>query len=106
MPYDVPDQTGWTSGHGPGWAAYKVGADVRRHEAWGLGSYCYFAIDHRNTHVVAARAFEAPETPGVRLHSLVTVSLGGNGTIRHIVNDSGAPTEATGAAAMTLRSWP
>ena len=106
MPYDVPDQTGWTSGHGPDWAAYKVGADVRRHEAWGLGSYCYFAIDHRNTHVVAARAFEAPETPGVRLHSLVTVSLGGNGTIRHIVNDSGAPTEATGAAAMTLRSWP
>jgi len=106
MPYDVPDQAGWTSGHGQGWAAYKVGADVRRHEAWGLGSYCYFAIDHRNTHVVAARAFEAPETPGVRLHNLVTVSLGGNGTIRHIVNDSGASTEASGAAAMTLRSWP
>jgi hypothetical protein len=106
MPYDVPDQAGWTSGHGEGWAAYKVGADVRRHEAWGLGSYCYFAIDHRNTHVVAARAFEAPETPGVRLHSLVTVSLGGNGTIRHIVNDRGASTEATGATAMTLRAWP
>ncbi|MFL6680497.1 MAG: hypothetical protein ACJ8IK_19325 [Burkholderiaceae bacterium] len=106
MPYDVPDQAGWTSGHGEGWAAYKVGADVRRHEAWGLGSYCYFAIDHRNTHVVAAHAFEAPETPGVRLHSLVTVSLGGNGTIRHIVDDAGPSTETTGAAAMTLRTWP
>ncbi|MBW8758008.1 MAG: hypothetical protein JF586_10400, partial [Burkholderiales bacterium] len=72
----------------------------------GLGSYCYFAIDHRDTHVVAARAFEVPATPGVRLHSLVTVSLGGNGTIRHIVNDSGPSTEPAGAAAMTLRAWP
>jgi len=106
MPYDVPDQAGWTSGHGEGWAAYKVGADVKRHEAWGLGSYCYFAIDHQNTHIVAARAFEVPETPGVRLHSLVTVSLGGNGTIRHIVNDSGPSTEPAGATAMTLRAWP
>ena len=106
MPYDVPDQAGWTSGRGEGWAAYKVGDDVKRHEAWGLGSYCYFAIDHQNTHVVAARAFEVPTTPGVRLHSLVTVSLGGNGTISHIVNDSGAPTEPAGATAMTLRHWP
>jgi hypothetical protein len=106
MPYDVPDQAGWTSGRGEGWAAYKVGAHVKRHEAWGLGSYCYFAIDHQNTHIVAARAFEAPETPGVRLHSLVTVSLGGNGTIRHIVNDSGPSTQPTGATAMTLRAWP
>jgi len=106
MPYDVPEQAGWTSGHGEGWAAYKVGASVKNHEAWGLGSYCYFAIDHRDTHVVAARAFEVPATPGVRLHSLVTVSLGGNGTIRHIVNDSGPSTEPAGAAAMTLRAWP
>ena len=106
MPYDVPDQAGWTSGHGQGWAAYKVGADVKRHEAWGLGSYCYFAIDHQNTHIVAARAFEVPEAPGVRLHSLVTVSLGGNGTITHIVNDSGPPTQPTGATAMNLRAYP
>jgi len=106
MPYDVPDQAGWTSGHGEGWAAYKVGADVRRHEAWGLGSYCYFTLDGQDTHVVAARAFEVPETPGVRLHSLVTVSLGGHGTIRHIVNDSGPSTEPSGATAMTLQSWP
>ena len=106
MPYDVPDQAGWSSGHGEGWAAYKVGADVKRHEAWGLGSYCYFAIDRQNTHVVAARAFEVPESSGVHLHSLVTVSLGGNGTIRHIVNDDGETTQSTGATAMNLRAWP
>jgi len=105
MPYDVPDQAGWTSGRGEGWAAYKVGDDVRRHEAWGLGSYCYFAIDRRNTHVVAARAFEVPDAAGVRLHSLVTVSLGGNGTIRHVVNDSGPSTEPAGATAINVREY-
>ena len=106
MPYDVPAQAAWTSGRGDGWAAYKVGAGVKAHEAWGLGSYCFFNIAGANTHVVAAHAFEVPETPGVRLHSLVTVSLGGNGRIRHIVNDSGPPTQASGATGMNLVAYP
>ena len=106
MPYDVPDQARWTSGRGPGWAAYKVGADVKRHEAWGLGSYCFFNIGGTNTHVVAARAFEVPDRPGVRLHDAVTVSLGGNGTIAHVVNDSGGATLPTGATAVNLVSYP
>ena len=106
MPYDVPDQAQWTSGHGEGWAAYKVGAIVKRHEAWGLGSYCFFNIDGRNTHVNAARAFEVPEAPGVRLHDVVTVSLGGNGSIAHVVNESGGATRPTGATAVNLVSYP
>ena len=106
MPYDVPAQAAWTSGRGDGWAAYKVGTGVKAHEAWGLGSYCFFNIAGANTHVVAAHAFEVPETPGVRLHSLVTVSLGGNGRIRHIVNDSGPPTQASGATGMNLVAYP
>ena len=106
MPYDVPDQAQWTSGRGEGWAAYKVGADVKRHEAWGLGSYCFFNIAGANTHVVAARAFEVPDAPGVQLHGLVTVSLGGNGTIRHVVNDAGRTTSDTGATAINLDRYP
>jgi hypothetical protein len=106
MPYDVPDQAQWTSGRGEGWAAYKVGADVKRHEAWGLGSYCFFNIAGANTHVVAARAFEVPDAAGVRLHSLVTVSLGGNGTIRHVANDSGGSTRDTGAVGINLTDYP
>ena len=106
MPYDVPDQAGWTSGHGPGWAAYKVGADVRRHEAWGLGSYCFFSIGGESTHIVAARAFEVPDAAGVRLHSLVTVSLGGRGSIAHVVNDSGGATKSTGASAIDVPAYP
>ena len=106
MPYDVPDQAQWTSGRGEGWAAYKVGADVKRHEAWGLGSYCFFNIAGANTHVVAARAFEVPDAAGVRLHDVVTVSLGGNGTIRHVVNDAGESTRDTGATAINLMRYP
>ena len=106
MPYDVPDQARWTSGNGPGWAAYKVGAGVKRHEAWGLGSYCFFNIAGANTHVVAARAFEVPDGPGVRLHDLVTVALGGNGAIRQVVNDTGGGTRDTGATAIFVVRYP
>ncbi len=106
MPYDVPDQAGWSSGRGAGWAAYKVGDGVRTHEAWGLGSYCFFTIAGQDTHVVAARAFEVPDAPGVRLHGLVTVALAGHGAIRHVVNDSGGSTRDAGAVAINLVSYP
>jgi hypothetical protein len=64
---------------------------VTSHEAWGLGSYSFFDT---NPAVVVSRGFEVPDTPGVRLHHLVTVSLGGVGTIAHIVNDTGARSDA------------
>jgi hypothetical protein len=42
-------------------------------------------------------AFEVPNTSGVRMHNLATVSLGNNGSITHIINDTGAvtPTNST-----------
>jgi hypothetical protein len=87
-PYDPPT-TGWSSGAGNvGWAAYKVGNNVTSHEAWGVGSYCYFNI---NPSITATRSFEVPNNAGVRFHGLVTVSLGGVGTINRIINDSGEP---------------
>jgi len=106
MPYDVPDQAAWSSGHGDGWAAYKVGEHVTRHEAWGLGSYCYFTRDGQDTHIRAARAFEVPEASGVKLHDMVTVSLAGHGTIAHVANDRGDSTRDTGAVAINLVSYP
>jgi hypothetical protein len=87
MPYDVPDQAEWMSGTTQGFAAYRVDAAVTSHEAWGLGSYCFF---NRNPTVVADHAFEVPVAPGVRLRNMVTVSLGGGrGTIGHVINQSG-----------------
>ncbi len=103
MPYDVPVQSEWMSGATRGFAAYRVDASVTTHEAWGLGSYCFF---NRNPAIVADHAFEVPVAPGVRLHDMVTVSLGGGkGTIGHVVNASGGAARA-GATVQTLVRGP
>ncbi|RCH70272.1 coagulation factor 5/8 type domain-containing protein [Streptomyces sp. SDr-06] len=91
MPYDPPGQAAWMNGSTRGYDAYKVADGVTSHEAWGLGSYCYFSADPS---VVADRAFEAPTAPGVRFHDMVTVSLGGTGTISHVINNSGGPSNS------------
>ena len=80
------------NGSGRGYAAYKVADSVTTHEAWGLGSYCFFSA---NSSVVADRAFEVPNTAGVKFHSMVTVSLGGTGTISHIINNAGGPSNSS-----------
>jgi hypothetical protein len=86
LPYDPPSQRHFMNGDDLGWAAYKVADDVRTHQAWGLGSYCFFDADPT---VICSRAFEAPDRDGVTLRGLVTVSLGGVGTIGHVLNDRG-----------------
>ncbi|MFG3256038.1 coagulation factor 5/8 type domain-containing protein [Streptomyces sp. NPDC048172] len=90
MPYDPPDQGSWMNGDTRGFAAYKVADGVRDHEAWGMGSYCFFNV---NPDVAADRAFEVPEAAGVKLHHMVAVSLGGTGTIAHVVNGTGGPAD-------------
>ncbi|MEU7477883.1 chitobiase/beta-hexosaminidase C-terminal domain-containing protein [Lentzea sp. NPDC042327] len=90
MPYDVPNQAVWNSPNGlAGYAAYKVADNVTTHEAWGLGSYCFFNV---NPSVRAHHAFEVPNRSGVRLHNLLTVSLNYKGTITHVVNETGGVT--------------
>jgi len=103
MPYDVPDQAEWMSGTTQGFAAYRVDAAVTSHEAWGLGSYCFF---NRNPTVVADHAFEAPVAAGVRFRNMVTVSLGGGkGTISHVINQTG-PAAKAGAVVQKLVTGP
>jgi len=103
MPYDVPNQAEWMSGTTRGFAAYQVGASVTSHEAWGLGSYCFF---NKNPEIVDDHAFEAPARPNVRFHDMVTVSLGGGrGTIAHVINDAGAAARAN-ATVQKLVSFP
>jgi hypothetical protein len=86
MPYDPPNQAAWMNGSAQGYPAYKVADSVTTHEAWGLGSYCYFSA---NSSVVSANAFQVPNTSGVKFHDMVTVSLGGTGTISHVINTTG-----------------
>jgi hypothetical protein len=102
MPYDPPNQAAWMNGSTQGYAAYKVADSVTSHQAYGLGSYCYFNV---NPGVAAERAIEAPNTSGVRFQSMVTVSLGGTGTIRHVINGTGGPSNSSTNVA-NLTSYP
>jgi hypothetical protein len=103
MPYDPPNQTAWKHDGVNGFAAYKVADDVKTHEGWGLGSYCFFNVDPT---IHATRAFEVPVTPGVKLHDILTVSLGGVGTIDHVVNDTGAAAQGAATIPVNIVSFP
>ncbi len=102
MPYDPPNQAAWRTGAN-GYAAYKVADTVSSHEAWGMGSYCYFNVDPS---IHADHGFEAPTNSGVRFHDLLTVSLGGNGTIDHVINNTGAAATGTATVPVNLVSYP
>ncbi|WP_029290792.1 discoidin domain-containing protein [Cellulomonas sp. HZM] len=92
LPYDVPNQAAWQNGSRRGYAGYRVADSVTTHEAWGLGVYCYFNVDPS---IVVDSGFQAPTRPGVRFHDILTVSLGGNGTIQHVINGTGGVAQGT-----------
>lgn len=102
MPYDAPNQAAWTHNGVNGFAAYKVADSVKKHEGWGLGTYCFFNVDPT---IHATRAFEVPDRPGVKLHDILTVSLGGVGVIDHVVNNTGAATPSN-SNPVNLVSYP
>jgi hypothetical protein len=103
IPYDPPTQGQWTGPTGHGYAAYKVADTVTRHEAWGLGAYSVFL----KPDVVLDRAIEAPQLPGVRFHSMITVCLVDKGSIEHVINDVGDAARCQGGSnTATLKDYP
>ncbi len=103
LPYDPPSQAAYRAGSTRGWAAYKVADHVRRHEAVALGVYANFTADPT---VVLESAVEVPDTPGVVVRNVTTISLGGGqGTIAHPVNDAGEAARP-GAVRQTLLRYP
>jgi hypothetical protein len=92
MPYEVPSQADWSHDGVNGFAVYKVAGWVKTHEAWGMGSYSFFNV---GPDIHATRAFEVPDTAGVKLHDILTVFLNGNGGIDHVVNNTGAAVNNT-----------
>lgn len=103
IPYDVPSAAAWMNNGKVGYAAYKVAANVTTHEAWGLGVYCNFTSD---TTIAAANGFEVPVAPGVKFHNMLTVSLGGMGSIANIINNTGGPAQGTATVPVTMVSYP
>ncbi|MFI5761186.1 discoidin domain-containing protein [Streptomyces sp. NPDC051563] len=103
--YDAPNQAAIQNGSTKGYAAYRVDDSVTTHEAWGLGSYCNYNVD---PNIRQDHGFKAPVKPGVKFHSLLTVSLGGNGHYEHVINDTGASTVPAGTSTVpsTVVSYP
>ncbi|MFC8224792.1 discoidin domain-containing protein [Streptomyces sp. NPDC057287] len=101
--YDAPSQAAIQNGATKGYAAYRVDDSVNVHEGWGMGSYSNYNVDPtiRQDH-----GFKAPVKPGVRFHSLLVVSLGGNGHYDHVINDTGSPTSGTSTVPSTVVSYP
>ncbi|TGG90062.1 coagulation factor 5/8 type domain-containing protein, partial [Streptomyces albus] len=86
--YDAPNQAAIQNGDTKGYAAYRVDDSVEQHEGWGMGSYCYYNVDPT---IIQEHGFKAPVKPGVKFHSLLVVSLGGNGQYEHVINNVGSP---------------
>src|SRR3954468_17946432 len=103
MPYDPPNQAAYQHDGLLGWAAYKVADSVKTHEGWGLGSYCFFNV---NPSIHNSHAFEVPVTSGVKLHDILDVSISGQGTIDHVVNDTGPPNNNPATVPVDLVSYP
>ncbi|MFG2888524.1 coagulation factor 5/8 type domain-containing protein [Streptomyces sp. NPDC048248] len=101
--YDAPNQAAIQNGSIKGYAAYKIADTVTTHEGWGMGSYCYYNVDPtiRQDH-----GFQAPNTPGVKFHNLLVVSLGGKGQYEHVINNIGAPTSGDSTVPSTVVSYP
>ncbi|MFF9151517.1 discoidin domain-containing protein [Streptomyces sp. NPDC014846] len=101
--YDVPNAAAVTHDGIVGYAAYKVADTVSSHEAWGLGSYCNFTADPS---IVQTHGFQVPTTPGIKMHDLQVISLGGMGQYAHVVNNTGAPTSGTSTVPSKVTSFP
>jgi hypothetical protein len=87
-PYEVPSQAAWMATPAQdGYPAFYMPRSVRSFQGYGMGSYSYF---DQGVNIYNAMAFQAPDTPGVQFHDLLTVFLNGSGGINSVINGSGA----------------
>ncbi len=103
-PYEVPDQASWMAGPTQkGYPSFVVGEHVKTFQGYGMGSYSFFnqGVDIHNT-----MAFQAPDTPGVQFHDLLTVFLNGSGGIDSVINGTGAAVNSTFGGPSDLVSYP
>ncbi|WP_181801590.1 discoidin domain-containing protein [Streptomyces shenzhenensis] len=101
--YDAPNAAAVTHDGVVGYAAYKVADTVTTHEAWGLGSYCNYTADPT---IVQSNGFQVPTGPGIRMHDLLVISLGGNGQYAHVVDTTGPPTSGTSTIPSKVTQFP
>jgi len=67
---------------------------VTSFQGYGMGSYSFF---NQGVDIFAANAFEAPTSPGVQFHDILTIFLDvshGRGGIRNVINGVGGSSTA------------
>jgi len=98
MPYDPPSQAAWMSSPTTdGYPAFAVSPRVSSFQGYGMGSYSFF---NQGVPIFATQAFQAPTSPGVQFHDLLTVFLDathGSGGILSVINGTGGPSTAANA---------
>lgn len=87
MPYDPPTVDAWKHGESFGYASYKVGDQVRNHQAWGVGIYNVFY----NAPVIVDQAIETPAVVENGFYHKVIIWLNGNkeSVVKSIINGKG-----------------
>jgi len=103
-PYEVPSQDAWMAGPAQkGYPAFLVGSKVKTFQGYGMGSYSFFnqGVDIHNS-----MAFQAPQTPGVQFHDILTVFLTGSGGIDSVINGTGPAANASTGGPANVVSYP
>jgi hypothetical protein len=108
MPYDPPSQSAWMSSPTTdGYPAFLVSPNVSSFQGYGMGSYSFF---NQGVPIFATQAFQAPTTPGVQFHDLLTIFLDathGSGGILSVINGvGGASTAANADQPVDVVSYP
>jgi len=103
-PYEVPNQAAWmASPTQDGYPAFYVSKNVTSFQGYGMGSYSYF---NQGVAIENSTAFEAPSSPGVQFHDLLTVFLNGSGGIQSVINGTGAAVSSTFGGPSDVVSYP
>jgi len=103
-PYDPPSQAAWmVSPTQDGYPAFYIPNSVKSFQGYGLGSYSFF---NQGVDIENAMAFQAPDTPDVDFHDLLTVFLSGSGGIQSVINGTGAAVNSTFGGPSDVVSYP
>ena len=103
-PYDPPDQASWmASPTQDGYPSFYIPGKVTSFQGYGLGSYSFF---NQGVPIENAMAFQAPDTPGVGFHDLLTVFLSGSGGIESVINGTGAAVNSSFGGPSNVVNYP
>lgn len=94
LPYDPPTNELWKHGETLGYASYKVGNQVKTHQAWGIGIYGFF-----DTPLIVDQVIETPTAVEDGFYHKVVMMLGWNKktdtVFKSIINGKGGKVDTT-----------